>query len=300
MRFWVFVKLVAALAVVGVMVLTGLLAYHVTVRPLALLEPFIPNPAEIFGQADVEFAKMLDSAELPDVEPGERAFAKAHELIALGELAAAREKLTAIVNVYPNSNAAPLARRIVGEMNLDEVLSAAHMEGKRTHTVKPGDSYFKIAGEHHTSLDLIMHLNGLLELRNLQPGDDLIILPLEFRILIEPNRMAVSLWDSGRFLREYPIIHLGHGGAIRNQVTVIDSKSAIFNGRSIQPQARSFRVAEKSLQLAKSSLRIGAFDDAGDERPRGIYLRPVDLEELFLLTRVGNAVEIRNPAPQPK
>jgi len=302
MRFWLFVKLLAAIAVLGVMAFTGMLAYHVTVQPLGgIFEQIIPNPAEVLGgQADIDFAKMLDSAELPDVEPGERAFAKAHELIALGDLAEAREKLTAIVNVYPTSNSAPIARRIVGEMNLDEILSSAHKEGKQTHTVVRGDSYFGIAAKYKTSLDLMMHLNGLMELRNLQPGDELIVLPQEFRLLIEPGRLAVSLWDGGRFLREYPIVHLGHSGAIPNLVTTLEAKSAVFNGKAVQPQSKHFRSAEKSLQIAKSPLRIRPFDEADDDRPRGIFLRPVDVEELFLLIRAGNSVEIRNPTIPPR
>jgi hypothetical protein len=297
MRFLTFVKLLATAAVAGVMIFTGMLAYHVTVEPMGgIFEQLIPNPAEIIGGPNLDFTKMLDAAELPDVEPGERAFVKAHELIALGEIAEAREKLTAIVNVYPGSNAAPVARRIVGEMNLDEVLSSSHMEGKQTHVAGRGDSYFAIAGRYRTSLDLIMHLNGLMELGNLQPGDELIVLPLDFRLLIEPQRKTVSLWDGGRFLREYPILHLDIAGNHPSQQTTIGSKTALLNGRGVPPQSKNFRQAEKTIEIAKSSLRIRAYDPDAENRPRGIYLAPADLEELVLLTRVGNEVEIRNPA----
>jgi len=297
MRFLTFVKLLATAAVAGVMIFTGMLAYHVTVEPLGgIFEDIIPNPAEIIGGPDLDFTKMLDAAELPDVEPGERAFVKAHELIALGDITEAREKLTAIVNIYPTSNAAPMARRIVGEMNLDEVLSSAHMEGKQTHVVRRGDSYFAIAGRYRTSLDLIMHLNGLMELGNLQPGDELVVLPLDFRLLIEPQRRAVSLWDGGRFLREYPVLHLDLPGNIPSQQTTIGSKTALLNGRAVPPQSKNFRQAEKTLEIAKTSLRIRPYDPDAEDRPRGIYIAPADLEELVLLTRVGNEVEIRNPA----
>jgi LysM repeat protein len=297
MRFWTFVKLVAAAAVVGVMAFTGMLAYHVAVEPQGgIFEKIIPNPGQIVrNQSDIEFVKMLDAAELPDVEPGERAFTKAHELIALGELEEAREKLRAIVNLYPTSTSAPVARRIVGEMNLDEVLSSAHMEGKETHVVRRGDSYYAIASKHRTSIDLIMHLNGLMELGNLQPGDELVVLPLNFRLLIEPQRMAVSLWDGGRFLREYPIVHLESPGAIPSQRTTIEGKIALLDNKRIQPQAKGYRAAKKSIQIAKNPLQIRQFEESDDERPRGIYLRPEDIEELTLLTRAGNEVEIRNP-----
>ena len=199
MSLWTVFKLLAAMGVLAVMGFTGMLAWHVLVSPLGgVFEKIIPNPAEVAGQQpDADFAKMLDTAELPDVDPGEKAFQRAHELLALGKLDEAREKLTTIVNVFPSSPSAPVARRIVGEMNLDEILSTAHMAGKKTHIVKRGNSFLSIAAEYHTTLDMIMHLNGMMELKNIQPGEELIVMPLNFRLLIEPQRKLISVWDGG-------------------------------------------------------------------------------------------------------
>jgi hypothetical protein len=298
MRIWTLVKFIAALAVLGVMGFTALLTYHVVVAPLGgVFEKIIPNPGEIIrAQPDADFAKMLDAAELPDIDPGEKAFQSAHELIALGKLPEAREKLTAIVNVFPTSPSAPVARRIVGEMNLDEVLSSAYLEGKHTHVVKRGDSYFAIAAKYQTSLDMMMHLNGMMELGNLQPGDELLVMPLNFRLLLEPKRNSLSLWEGGKFLREYPILHLDTTGKIPSQKTKIESKSGYIDGRRVQPQSKEYRSSEKIIQIAKFPLSIRAYDSEDKDRPRGIFISSVDLEELVLLTRVGNEVEIRNPS----
>jgi hypothetical protein len=298
MSFWLFIKLLAGLAVAGVMAFTGMLAYHVVVSPLGgIFEQIVPNPGEIIGgRPDSDFAKMLDSAELPDIEPGEKAFQKAHELIALGKLEEAREKLMAVVNVFPSSTSAPVARRIVGEMNLDEILSTTHMEGKQSHVVRRGDSYFAIATRHNTTLDCILHLNGMMELGSLQPGDELVVMPLDFRILIEPRRNSVSVWDGGRFIREYPIAHMGVPGVLPNTRTTIDSKTGLIGGRRIPPQSPEYRAAEKVIQLSQPALQIRPYQEDDEDRPRGIFLHPTDMEELSLLTRVGNEVEIRNPA----
>jgi hypothetical protein len=88
MSFWTLVKLTAALGVILVMAFTGMLAYHVAVEPLGgVFARIIPDPVRIGdGQSDVDFAKMLDAAEMPDIDPGEKAFQKAHELLALGKL----------------------------------------------------------------------------------------------------------------------------------------------------------------------------------------------------------------------
>lgn len=295
MSLWTAFKLLAGLCVLAVMAFTGMLAYHVVVRPLGgVFEELIPNPAEVVGrQPDADFAKMLDSAELPDIDPGEKAFQKAHELLALGKIDEAREKLTTIVNVFPTSSSAPIARRIVGEMNLDEILSTSHMEGKKNHIVKRGNSFLGIAGEHQTTLDLILHLNGMMELKNIQPGEELIVMPLNFRLLIEPQRKALSIWDGPRFIREYPILHLGVSGKLPLGKTKISSKSGELNGHSVSPQSKDYRGAEKIIQIAKPTLQIRGTAGGGDSPPSGIVLLLQDMEEISLLTRVGNDVEIR-------
>ena len=295
MSFWTLIKLLAALCVLVVMTFTGMLAYHVVVSPLGgVFGKIIPRPVETAGkQPDADFAKMLDSAELPDIDPGEKAFQKAHELLALGKLPEAREKLTSIVNSYPSSSSAPIARQIVGEMNLDELLSTSRMDGKKSHIVKRGNSFLGIAAEYHTTLDMIMHLNGMMELKNIQPGEELIVMPLDFRLLLEPHRNSISVWDGGKFIREYPILHLGVTGKLAAGKTKIGSKLAELDGRQIPVQSKDYRAADKIIQISKPALQIRGSAGAEDRTAHGIVLRAEDMEEISLLTRVGNEVEIR-------
>jgi hypothetical protein len=294
MSLWSLIKIVAALCVIGIMIFTGMLAYHMTVAPLGgIFSKLIPAPATITrGQPDVDVANMLDSAEMPDIDPGDKAFQKAHELLALGKLPEAREKLMAIVNVFPGSPSAPIARRIVGEMNLDEILSSSHMEGKQIHVVKRGDSFLSIAGKYRTTIDCLMHLNSMMELKGIQPGNEFVVMPLDFRLLIEPHRKVISLWDGGRFIREYQVLHIGAIPPTAQRAT-ISSKSAEFAGKRVLPQSKDYRAASKLIQIAKPSLQIRAWDGSDEKPPGGILLRPQDMEEINLLTRPGNEVEIR-------
>lgn len=294
MRIWTLIKIIAALAVLCVMAFTAMLAYHITVKPLGgVFAKIIPEPADVVSKQHAEEVdKMLDSKEMPDIEPGEKAYQKAIELIATGSPAEAREKLESIVTLFPSSSVASEARRIVGEMNLDEILSNDHMEGKSTYIVKPGDAYLAIANKNRMNLDCLMHLNGLTELTGLHPGDDLIVMPLDFRILIEPQRKYISLWSGGKFIKDYPIIRMANTGALAPQRTTIDS----HGGQKLLPGNKAYRLSEKVLQLTKSSLQIRslASSSEGDAAtPRGIYLKTSDMEELILLTRPGNEVEIR-------
>jgi len=296
MRVWLIIKIIAGLAVTGVVTFTAMLAYHIVVKPLGgVFDRIIPEAGTVLRVTKEEdFAKILDAAEMPDFDPGDRAYQKAHDLIAMGKIKEGREKMMAIVNVFPSSPVAPTARRIVGQMNLDEILSSNFEEGKTAYEVKRGDSYFAIAGRGNTSLDMIMHLNGMMELQNLQPGDELQLMPLDFRILIEPQRKSVSLWDGPKFICEYPILRL-NGTSPSAGKTVIASRRATLDGRTVAPTDKNYRTSLKSIQLKSPSLHIFPYNDTDEAPPLGIFLSEADIEELFLLTRTGNEVEIRNP-----
>lgn len=295
MRIWLIIKIIAGLAVAGVVAFTAMLAFHIIVEPLGgVFEKIIPETGTVLRVTKEEdIAKILDAAEMPDFEPGDRAFQKAHELIAIGKIQEGREKLLAIVNVFPSSPSAPTARRIVGQMNLDEILASSYKDGKTNYEVKRGDSYFAIAGRSDTSLDMIMHLNGMMSLTNLLPGDELQLMPLNFRIIIESQRKSVSLWDGPKFICEYPILRM-NGAAPPTGKTVIASRKATLNGKIITPNDKNYRATSKSIQLKSPPLQIFPYEESDAAPPLGIFLSTADIEELFLLTRTGNEVEIRN------
>jgi LysM repeat protein len=296
MSLWTLVKILAALCVMGVMTVTAMLAWHVAVEPLGgIFERLVPSPVNILtGPSDDELVKMLESPEMPDIDPGEKSFQKAHELLALGRIDEAREKLTSIVNIHPTSPSAPTARRIIGEINLDEILSTSHMEGKQVHEVRRGDSLLGIAAKYRTTIDCMIQINSMLDLPRLQPGQKLIVVPLDFRVLIEPRRGTISLWDDGRFVRDYQVLHWGKGAKTARSGK-ITAKPAELGGRRMQPETAGFRAADKAIVMEKPTLQIRAWHDGGDEDipAATILLEPVDMEELALLTRVGNEVEVR-------
>lgn len=294
MRIWLIIKIAAGIIVAGIATFSGMMAYHVAVKPLGgVFAKIIPDAGAVLRETKEEdFSKMLELAEIPDFEPGDRAFQKAHELIALGKIREGREKLMAIIHVFSSSPATPQARRIVSMMNLDEVLSSDFRTGKSTYKVKSGDSYLAIAGRNETSLDMIMHLNNMMEFKNLKVGDQLSLMPLNYRMVIEPSRNSVSLWEDAKFICDYPILSI-QGGSPSPGKTVIAARRADLAGKVIQPTASGYRSTSKSITLKNPALQILPHDKDHEATKRAIFLKEADLEELFLLTRTGNAVEIR-------
>lgn len=292
MSLWTLIRIVAGLLVLAVMVFTALMVHHVRKEPLG---GWFSQVVPVDFEAKPMVALPEADSDLPEIDPGAKVFEKARELVAVGDLVGARDRFRTVVSIYPRSKAAPEARRIVGEMNLDDLLSTARMENKAVHKVVRGDSFLGIAGKHDTSLDLIMHLNGLMGLKSLQPGDELTVMPLNLRILVEPKKKSLSLWEGGRFIKEYPLkAVVGAPGG--DQKTKISGKSAVKDGRRYPPASEGYRGASKVLTVERLPLLIAALpkDMALEDLARGFYLAPEDIEELALLTRKGNEVEIRS------
>ncbi|MDB4354105.1 LysM peptidoglycan-binding domain-containing protein [Akkermansiaceae bacterium] len=234
---------------------------------------------------------------------GEREFNRAVELIAMERLDDAREKLLFIQNLHADSEFGPEARRILGEINLDELLSVENMENKKVHTVVPGDNFIKIAQQYNTTLDCIMFLNGLLDTRGLHPGDEIIVMPLDFKLVIDLPRESVALFhrDSDKkehvFVKEYPIIKydLPKLGS-RSLFSKVSTKVGEVNGESFQPIRSKYRNGIKVLgmKVARLHTQLRPLPKIDDVDPgSGVFLDYSAMEELAMLIRIGNEVEIK-------
>lgn len=296
MRFVTILKLLSTLVVVVVLGFTAMLSWHVAVEPLGgAFEKFIPEPVgKGTKQDDRDIVQSTPSVEVPMIDPAERPYQRARELLAMGQVSEARERLKALINSFPSSAAAPMARRILSEMNLDEVLTTEDMLAKQLYRVVRGDSYLGIASRHQTTLENMMYLNSMLEMRGLRPGDELLLMPLNFRVLVELRRGAISVWDEGRFVCEYPLLRVPGSVAHGGRATEVDSKSAeTLDGRRVLPGVAGYTAATKIIQLKQPVLRIQSWGGEGDEPVGAILLSPADMEELNLLIRAGNKVEFR-------
>ena len=283
----VVIKLFAAIAVLGVL---GATAWYVK---------------EVKDQVAVprlEAARLLERMESDgpsEVEPVDLAFQRAVELVATGRYGEAEEKLQFIVNFDPGSEAADEARRILGEMHLDRLLSVEEMEGKEIHKVERGDSFLKIAKKYRTTLDCVMHLNGLQGLDRLHPGDELLVMPLEFNLKIDVPRKRVSIWKDGRFVKAYRVMLARIGAKSKGVVRAkVKNKVGYFEGRTYPTLSEHYREASKVLSVSTGGVQIREVPEEDGEDPgRGVFLREPDMEELVLLMRVGNEVEIRYTTP---
>lgn len=283
------IKVFAALAVCGI---------------VAALVVFLKDFRKDFAQpAEIRDEKLIKLQNV-NFERGKREFNRALELIAMERLEDAREKLLFIQNIHGDSEFAPEARRILGEINLDEVLSVSNMSNKGVHVVEPGKGApLAIANKYKTTLDCLMFLNGFLDMSVLHPGDEIIVMPLDFKIVIDLANKRIELHhrDAERkehiFTKEY-LIQKTDVSKIGSRPVFgeVRSKIAEVNGRSYQPFHSKYRHGTKILtvKVGRRSIQLRQLPNIDDEDPgRGIFLSQAAMEELAMLIRLGNEVEIK-------
>ena len=128
-------------------------------------------------------------------------------------------------------------------------------------------------------------------------------MPLELRVQIEPARKVLTLWEGKNFVKEYPFVSMDLGSLKGALQTEIGSKTGIIGDRRYTPGQKEYRASEKVFMLKKTTLQIRAVDyskggETEDLSPGpGFHLSVEDAEELALLLRPGNEVEIRPATP---
>ena len=141
-----------------------------------------------------------------------------------------------------------------------------------------------------------MHMNGLQRIDKLFPGDELVLLPLNFNVKIDVPRKLLSLYREGRLLKSYDLLHAkarDGGGVLRSRIG--QKIGLLESGGRVSPvKFESYRNARKVLILDHRGLQLREVMEIEEEdQGRGFFLSGADMEELALLLRVGNEVEVR-------
>mgnify|MGYP001627292194 CR=1 FL=1 len=287
-------KLLVYLVVLGLTLGSMALAYYIYMKVL--------SPEERLR----EELSRIRRAELPKIDPGLKRFETAAGLLKEGRFNEAREALFRIVQQFPDSAASPEAKRIIGEINMDELFSREPVPGKRDYIVQPGDSLALIATRQNTTMDLLIRLNGLMG-ATLHPGDHLTVLPVSFNLVVDVSAKTVTLrrvaGEKEVFFKEYQAADLRLPAGLKLPTEMeIKGKSAMLDGRAVLSTDPRYAEADKWLPGSRAGVVLRtppqpepAPAPGPDGRPApppapppGIFLGREDLEEMFALVRNGS------------
>lgn len=243
-------KLLLFLIVLGITLGAMAAAYYIYARIL------VPD-----SRAQQEIAQ-IKKGDMPRIDPGAKRFDAAVELIQENRIEDGRDALFRLIGQFPDSATCPEAKRIIGEINLDQLFSSSTKLGKHDYIVQPGDSLALIATKQGTTMDMLIRLNGLMG-TTLQPGDHLTILPLDFSLVVDLSAKTVTLFRNSKdgskkfFFKEYVASDIRLQAGIKpaaddkDKGFEIKGKAALVDGKGVLVTDNRYAGAEKWLPAAR-------------------------------------------------
>lgn len=254
-----------------------------------------------FVQPDIVVTRHMegkDGGTMAKPDLGKRHYDAAIQLLKDGELLSARDRLLYLMEYYPESKTYLEARRVVGEVNLDLLLSNIPLEGKKEHIVTRGEALVTIARRSETTIDYIMRVNGKTT-DLIYPDEALVVYPLEFRAEIDLKKKKVTLFDKDKFFKEYAIVDTNLPPDLRPPVaTSVSEKVAWHIDRPVNFTNKNYLNCSKWVRTGKLGLFIRQDDSNKDadreRRPYGVMVEKSDMEEIFTILRNGSKVNLVN------
>ncbi len=258
--------------------------YQKFVRPTSVVTKHIEGKSETPKQR-------------PDL--GKRHFDDALGLLREGELISARDRLRYLLEYYPESKTYDEAKRILGEVNLDLVVSKIPIEGKVEHVVS-SEFPIQLARKYKTTIDYIMRANGKTT-PVVYRAEALTMYPLDqFEMEISLEEKRVTLFENGEFFKEYEILGRNLPANFSKKVsTTVSEKVAWHEGRPVDFQKKEYMNCSKWVRTGKMGLFIRQFMTEkdlkeGEKIPYGVMIARADVEELFTILRNGTPVKVIN------
>lgn len=216
-----------------------------------------------------------------------------------GKLAEARAALTAFLQKYPNSTRSEDAKDLLGDVNMDILLSKYPSPEKQEYVVKPGDVLARVATKNKTTPELIMRTNNLSGTM-LHAGDRLLISHPEFSLFIQRKSQSIVLLDKAAFFKRYraksakltPKQPPRLTTRIAEMMAWRDGKRVGFGTKEYIGSARWIRLAAPGYVLFTQPTPETPEPGGVPPPPNGFGLAQAEMEELSGLVNNKTAVTI--------
>ncbi len=274
---WLFALILAAIVFGGGAYFT----YELFVRPQVAVRAEIAAPAQAQPQADYT---------LPE-------FQAAVKLRQDKKLQEARTALNAFLQKYPNGKHSEEAKDVLGEVNMDILLTSYRSPEKQEYIVKRGDVLARVAHKMKTTPELIMRMNNLSGTM-LHIGDRLLISHPEFSLFIQRKDRLVVLLDHKAFFKRYHILAVKlPERALPKITTRVAEVMAWKDGKRVGFGTKEYVNSTRWIRLAASGYILyampdPAYPDSLQAPSQGLGLAPGDLVELSSLVNTKTAVTI--------
>ena len=257
--------------------------YHIIVKPELAVR------AEQRGEIPEE----------PRVDISLPEFQAAAKLRQDNKLAEARTALTQFLQKYPNSPNTETAKDLLGDVNIDILLSKYPSPEKEEYIVKSGDVLARVAAKTKATPELIMRTNNL-HGSMLRIGDRLLISHPDFSIFIQKKAGDIVLLDKGAFFKRYKIKTMKLPAKAPARIsTKVAETFAWRDGKRVGFGTREYIGSTRWIRLAQPGYVLYAEPSPGTPQPGGVPppptglgMMPADVEELSSLVNNKTPVTI--------
>jgi LysM repeat protein len=226
-------------------------------------------------------------------------FQSAAQLRQEGKLAEARDALIAFIQKYPSGPHVEEAKDLLGEVDVDILLSPYPSPEKTAYVVKSGDVLAKIARKLKTTPELIMRMNNLSGTM-LRIGDRLLISHPDFSVVIQRKANLVVLLNHGAFFKQYHVREAKLSPKQPSKITAKVAESMAWkDGKRVGLGSRDYISSTRWIRLAGApSYMLYSVPDSAHPNidqpppPAGLGLAASDVEELSSLVNNRTPVTI--------
>jgi LysM repeat protein len=254
----------------------------------------------LFFKQEIELKKEqrgeVPAAPTPDISLPE--FQAAAKLRQENQVTEARAALTAFIQKYPTGLHVEEAKDLLGEVNVDILLSRTPSPEKEEYIVKSGDVLAKIAHKVKSTPELIMRMNNLSGTM-LRVGERLLISHPDFSLVIQRKPKLVVLLDKGAFFKQY---HVEDEKLPPKQPAKLNTKVAEVmawrGGKRVGFGSKEFIGSIRWIRLAAPGYILYSVPDAAhpniDQPPpaTGLGMAASDMEELSGLVNSRTPVTV--------
>jgi LysM repeat protein len=225
-------------------------------------------------------------------------FQAAAQLRQDGKLAEARQALMTFIQKYPSGQHVDEAKDVLGEVNVDILLSRTPSPEKEEYVVKPGDVLARVAHKVKSTPELIMRMNNL-NGTMLHIGEHLLISHPDFSIVVQRKANTLVVLNHGQFFKQY---HLREeklpGRQPSKVVTKVAEVMAWKDGKRVGFGTKEFIGSTRWIRLSSQAYTIYSVPDSAHPAlsqpppPQGLGLAAADVEELSSLVNNKTPVTI--------